>query len=189
METIRQCAIRLVQERGLDNVTAENIAEEAGISLRTFFNYFSLKEEALIPPPLGFPAEAAERFVDGTGSLIDDLLLLVESRLDALELGREHIGAILSMTLEHPRLLVVQERTFSQYEAELRMLLARRRGVDPQEPAAALLAAVIGAAFKEAVRRWVAGDDTDIADEIAKCVRALPGLFDAAARPPGGNVL
>ncbi|GAA1869741.1 TetR family transcriptional regulator [Pseudonocardia ailaonensis] len=40
-------AIRLVVERGLDAVRIEDIAEEAGVSLRTFRNYFPTKADAI----------------------------------------------------------------------------------------------------------------------------------------------
>lgn len=59
-ETRRQLhrsAIELVVERGLGGVTAEDIARAAGVSPRTFFNYFPTKEAALT----GFPKNLAER--------------------------------------------------------------------------------------------------------------------------------
>ncbi|MDT7738291.1 MAG: hypothetical protein QOK09_1660, partial [Mycobacterium sp.] len=37
---IRGAAVRLARERGWDRVTIEDICTEAGISARTFFNYF-----------------------------------------------------------------------------------------------------------------------------------------------------
>jgi AcrR family transcriptional regulator len=40
-------ALRLAVERGLENVTVEDITAEAGVSLRTFGNYFSSKYEAI----------------------------------------------------------------------------------------------------------------------------------------------
>ncbi|MGY0059272.1 acyl-CoA-like ligand-binding transcription factor [Streptomyces sp. LZ34] len=40
-------AIRLTVERGFDNVKVEDIAEAAGVSPRTFNNYFSSKGEAI----------------------------------------------------------------------------------------------------------------------------------------------
>src|SRR5271165_2273662 len=41
---IRDAAVRLALQRGFDKVTIEEICVEAGISSRTFFNYFPNKE-------------------------------------------------------------------------------------------------------------------------------------------------
>jgi AcrR family transcriptional regulator len=44
---LSDAALNLVFERGLDNVTRDDIANLAGVSLRTFNNYFTGKYEAL----------------------------------------------------------------------------------------------------------------------------------------------
>lgn len=44
---LSDAAMRLTLERGLENVTREDIADLAGVSPRTFSNYFSSKYEAL----------------------------------------------------------------------------------------------------------------------------------------------
>ncbi|SEH92002.1 regulatory protein, tetR family [Mycolicibacterium rutilum] len=44
---LSDAALKLVLERGVDSVTREAIAELAGVSLRTFNNYFTGKYEAL----------------------------------------------------------------------------------------------------------------------------------------------
>ncbi len=41
-------AVNLAKARGLDAVTADAIAAEAGVSTRTFHNYFANKEEAVL---------------------------------------------------------------------------------------------------------------------------------------------
>jgi AcrR family transcriptional regulator len=44
---LSDAAMHLAFERGLDNVTRDDIASRAGVSLRTFTNYFSGKYEAI----------------------------------------------------------------------------------------------------------------------------------------------
>ena len=44
---LSSAAVRLAVERGLENVTIEDITAEADVSVRTFGNYFSSKYEAI----------------------------------------------------------------------------------------------------------------------------------------------
>ena len=46
-QSLSEAAMRLAIQRGLDNVLVEDIAEAAGVSTRTFNNYFASKYEAI----------------------------------------------------------------------------------------------------------------------------------------------
>ena len=46
--SIHEAAAELVLDRGLVNVTVDEIVERAGVSQRTFFNYFPTKEDAVV---------------------------------------------------------------------------------------------------------------------------------------------
>lgn len=46
--SIHDAASQLVLDRGLVNVTVDEIVERAGVSQRTFFNYFPTKEDAVV---------------------------------------------------------------------------------------------------------------------------------------------
>ncbi len=47
---VRETALHLISERGFDAVSVDDIAAEAGISRRSFFNYFADKESVLFDP-------------------------------------------------------------------------------------------------------------------------------------------
>src|SRR5665647_3750793 len=60
-EALRWAALRLALEHGYEQLTVEAITEAADVSVRTFFNYFSSKDDALFAPdPDGAEALAAE---------------------------------------------------------------------------------------------------------------------------------
>lgn len=67
-ETFRQihrAAWTLARADGYCATTVEEIAERAGVSRRTFFNYFESKEDAVLGlQPVAVPAAALERYVD-----------------------------------------------------------------------------------------------------------------------------
>lgn len=75
-EAIHEAAALLALEHGIENATIETIAGEAGISPRTFFNYFRTKEDAV----LGLREPSLDRKLLSALSLEQDLLVQV-SRL------------------------------------------------------------------------------------------------------------
>src|ERR1035437_1008743 len=87
---IQQAVLFLALGRGLDTVTAEEIAAAANVSVRTFHNYFGSKEEALVAAWVS----EFEIYVDALRDRPAD-----EPILDALE----HVfGELASRIVEHP---------------------------------------------------------------------------------------
>jgi AcrR family transcriptional regulator len=72
---ISQAALRLFQEYGVDATTVDGIANAAGISQRTFFRYFTSKEEAALPAHQDFDAalEAGLLSIDPAGNPREEL--------------------------------------------------------------------------------------------------------------------
>jgi len=78
-ETIHRVAVRRALAEGPDVVTVAEISTEAGVSPRTFFNYFPSKEDAILGFHEGLPAEDdLHAFAQSDGTdLLRDLLNLI----------------------------------------------------------------------------------------------------------------
>jgi AcrR family transcriptional regulator len=159
-KAIQASAIELAVREGLANVTTEEIARNAGISTRTFFNYYPYKEAALMGPPPDYPPEASEKFVTSKGRLIDDLGTLIAAHLARYLNEREMIGQMLSLSDSDPKLDALRNSAMLARRAQMRTLLHRRLpGSD--ERVIEILAAAIIAATNAATKDWVAGTRSD----------------------------
>ncbi|OXM57347.1 TetR family transcriptional regulator [Amycolatopsis thailandensis] len=157
-------AVRLVAERGLDNVTVEDISAAAGVSPRTFFNYFPSKEDAvviahadnaersqrIIEKFLATPKEVStpRAFVD---ALKEDFAQVDENREEWL--GR--MKAIHDNPTLHSRAVAMNHDTVAPtIEA-----IARRTGLDPEADLyPTLLLSTLGGVINAALRHWYQHD-------------------------------
>jgi AcrR family transcriptional regulator len=104
---LRDAALRLVAERGPDDVSVEDIAEEADVSVRTFFNYFSSKEEALF----GWDQEALDAITDAVVARpaneppVKALRAVFLGFFDGVEAWADHRAQRHELLRKHPSLL------------------------------------------------------------------------------------
>jgi AcrR family transcriptional regulator len=81
---IQQATLKLAVENGLDAVTTEAIADAAGVSTRTFFNYFPNKESAAIGIPPGFDPADKAALCEGRGALASDIKTFLDKHMTSL---------------------------------------------------------------------------------------------------------
>lgn len=157
--SIHQAALRLATERGADAVTVEAICAEAGVSVRTFFNYFSFKEAAftISPPPVN--EEAVSTFVSDTG--LDGLIDLILSQMTHVGEDRRSGRVLRDIAANHPRIFAMNLSKFHEFEAELAGLIARRFGEPDADSRCRVLAAAVIAATRAAFDEWLESERGD----------------------------
>ena len=188
---IQFAVLELVAERGLDNVTVDEISRVADVSPRTFFNYFTSKEEALIGESPSLPAdEAIAEFVTaGAGrDLLADLGELLAVSSGNITDDFELLTLRRALMKQHPQLFALRMATMRTFEDELGAIVARRLAADEprlaEEPAeleqrSRLVTFVAFGVMRHAWSRWAdaGGGSTELAARLRDSFRQLGHLF------------
>jgi len=178
---LADAALRLCVERGFDGVTVEQVAADAGVSLRTFFNYFSSKEEAVVAGDVATAAAFVQAFARRPAAepVLDALrLALVEITADHLDRDR---AAQLRALRRTPSLLPHQIAAYAAQERELAAAVARRVAVEPDTDVYPLMfAAAVMGTIRVILELWLDADDEhDLGDLIDVMVARLAKGFSA----------
>ncbi|WP_206619459.1 TetR/AcrR family transcriptional regulator [Streptomyces hoynatensis] len=182
-EALREAALRLAVERGPDGVRVEDIAEAAGVSPRTYNNYFASREQAIVSAvtadreariaaalaagPAGARlADAVTEAVVGqyanTGEREQKALLLITTRA---ALRDAYLGSTAGI------------------EPPLAEVLAARLG-DAGAHTARVLAASVAAAVRIALEGWLRpAGAAEAAGGLVVPSGSLPDLLRAALAP------
>ena len=187
-QRLRAAALHLVADRGLDHVTVEDIAEAADVSTRTFFNYFSSKEEAVVgsePEWMAHVAEvlaarpAGEEPLFSLQAVFEEFAgLLVQDR-DALVLRRKVMA-------DNPSLTSRRTAAFDELERVLVVGIRERTPTTTTADAdTALVVATAVAAMKVSVEAWVdSAGDADLPALLHRAFQRLAlGFAPTSARP------
>ena len=151
---IHDAAVKLVLERGFNEVTVEEIADAAGVSPRTFFNYFPTKQEAIYPGPPELDPEILEQFTAGTNSLLADLRTLISSYAEMAPKMRSQMLEMRPILAEQPEIWIHLHKRFGQLEQQLAQAIGLRRHRAEPTSEDYVIAAVSTAVMRSALRCW-----------------------------------
>ena len=151
---IRAAALALTRERGYAAMTVDDVAALAGVSRRTVFNHFSSKTDLLVvglEPP---EPEAIETFVDGTGSLLEDLGALLASGAEAVESERGWLLSFPEIVRDNPEIERAIHERLRAIAVSLADAAGRRLGTEPYDPRTRAVVALAMAIQRSAVDLW-----------------------------------
>lgn len=178
MRLIQDAALRLAARQSADTVTVEAICAEAGVSVRTFFNYFPVREAAFVVGPPPFSPADIERFLAAEGALFEALIELLKTRLPVSGEERRSLCMALDMAGREPRMAAMQISAGQAHERELADLIARRLAASPEDPAPRLLAAATLAATRAVIARWATDEGaSDLPALLEDGLRAVQRLI------------
>ncbi|WP_199178555.1 TetR/AcrR family transcriptional regulator [Acidimangrovimonas sediminis] len=131
-------------EHGLDAVTTEMISHEAGISLRTFFNYFHNKTAAIFGEPPKFEGAHVDAFLRSGGPLPDDLRTLLSDHLQHIMIEPEVMKSFAMLMRAEPKLREVHDTILEGLRDDLTAVIAARLPAEKARVAVFLAEALIG---------------------------------------------
>jgi AcrR family transcriptional regulator len=170
---LHRAALELVAERGLEHVSVDDIAARADVSPRTFFNYFSSKDDAV----LGLDPDAMQRQVTELRARpaeeppVEALRAVARAQAAEMAADTDLWPLRLKVIDAHPVLVGRLAAAFGESERACAEAIAERTGtrvgVDLYPTLLAGMAAVV---VRTALHRWLATDFT----------ASLPDLVDEA---------
>ena len=172
--SIQFAVLELAAERGLDQVTVDEISRAANVSPRTFFNYFPSKESAMMGENALVEAPALiEEFVAAgpQGDVFDGLLELIQ-KMALLGTGDRELHQLRRSVLkEYPQLFAVKVAGMRSFEEVLAEAVERRSGADAADgdvsSRSRLIAMLAITTMRHAWVRWAENDDSgSLADNL-----------------------
>ncbi len=131
---LSEAAVRLAAEHGAENVTVEAISNAAGVSPRTFFNYFDSHDDVFVmmDPDVGERVRRAIRDAPAELSPLDAVREAMAAELAEVELRHEVWSLRAKVFQKSPHLLARGLGLHMAEERDLARTIARR--IDPDGP-------------------------------------------------------
>ena len=158
---ISDAALRLAVARGFDNVLVDDIAAAADVSPRTFNNYFSSKQEAIVSRGIDRARRAADvRRERPAGEPLWEAptAAVAEPYAGAVMPDLDRLAGI-RLLLETPALRAEFLRVHYESQRALTAAIAERTGLDAvHDLYPSLVAGVVSGAEGAVMDRWVRAD-------------------------------
>ena len=179
---IAMAAVALFAEQGVDGTSVAQIAEAAGISLRTLWRYFPSKEECISP----LQTVGLERFISGLRSWPADRPLAraadeVSWVSEGSSTRMRGVITLMKLTESEPGLKAVWTRNLAESVGPIAQSLAERSGLPPGDLRVRVRAAMVLAGLYEAMRDYAAREAQGTGASLEETIRSALRIVLAAA--------
>ncbi|MGI8590274.1 MAG: TetR/AcrR family transcriptional regulator, partial [Nakamurella sp.] len=172
-----ECALDLEQERGYHGFTISELVDRAGVSRRTFSNYFAGKAECLAAVGDGW-MEAALQLVDARSPAVALPDLLREVLENFAEQIASRPTSFFAIRGSEPELVAATNAADTVHAERIATVISQRTGVDVNDVRVPLLASFCLAAGRSCIGRWVAQNRAGGQAGLAKELDSAFSLID-----------
>ncbi|WP_406493689.1 TetR/AcrR family transcriptional regulator [Streptomyces sp. NBC_00846] len=171
-QAVHEATLRLAIKHGFDHVTVEAVADAAGISRRTFSNYFTGKEDALLYGEEQQVRELVRTMRDRPAEETAWAALRAAMAQFAERVAPpEREWALRTrLAMRHPSLLARQLANHAALERDLADAVAVRRGPTEKPVRPQVLAAAFLSSLRIAMRMWI---EEDLAREPSEVIAEI----------------
>ena len=171
---IQRATLALIDQKGLESVTTEEIATASGVSTRTFFNYYSNKEAAAVGHPPKFSEEDMEALRTGSGPIAADIKHMLDRHIAVLAKQEDVLRMVGKVLRSNEKARGILEGLLSAERHEITKALGDRVG---DQQTAAALANNVTSAIGGAIFLW----EHDQEMPLSAALDAIwQGLMDAS---------
>jgi AcrR family transcriptional regulator len=184
-DAIWDAAVELFIEKGFDETTVDDIAEAAGVSRRTFFRYFSSKNDLMSSAVLSY------------GTSLTDAVRACPANYSLSEVFRETVykvakqsapgprtRRIMGIAAKYPEARQAQQARLAEVQDHIAEAFAERlQKAGPGDPRPHLLAGLTLSTLHAAFRMWFHGEEQDISRTADTVLAELNHLVCGGRRP------
>jgi len=177
-DAIWDAAVNLFSEKGFDETTVDDIAQASGVSRRSFFRYFSSKNDLMAQGVVNYGASLA------------DAIQACPKNYSPSEVFRETVRTIAKQTAPGPRTRKImriaakypaardaQLTRLAEVQEQLAEVFAQRLGrSSPGDPRPHLMAGLTLTTLSATFRMWFHTDGQDITVTVDKVLEQLDQL-------------
>lgn len=169
----------LTDERSIDGFTMDDLAEAAGVSRRTLFNYYPGKDAAVLGHHDDIPEDLVTEFCNGgpTGDLIEDLRALVHARLESRDISRAELTLMRRIMHDNPRLALLYKHDFEAKGEMFCKLIEAREGDAYDDIRARVVFRAVVALFEMCLDYHLDHPEHELVELFDRAIGALRSAF------------
>ncbi|WP_104522809.1 acyl-CoA-like ligand-binding transcription factor [Blastococcus atacamensis] len=176
---VERAALELFASRGFDSVPADEVADAAGISRRTFFRYYPTKADA-VWGDFGAHVARLDGLLRAAGPGRPVLATICAAYAEVNDYGDADLPVLrqrMRLILTEPALQAHSQLRYAEIDRVVAEHVARSTGEDPAGLLPRLVAASTRAAATTAFAAWLADDGSDLGRQLNRAFGELAGGF------------